>query len=198
MYRGKSSRIFPIIIVILVIAIIIAALVSIGRSMFGGPSDTQEVDESQSALIDVTGGSHVLMSVRGPIVAEENFRSYQIDIGPTSRNLTTYAGYTGQRIDSQQLGNNTTAYEEFVYALNRLNFMKADALKDEENDTRGICPNGRLYEFVVMRGDRSVKQLWTTSCSNARGSYRASLDRTRALFLQQLPDSARLTRAIDL
>lgn len=197
MYRGKSSRIFPIIIVILVVAIIIAALVSVGRAIFGGSSETQ-VDESQSALIDVTGGSHVIMSVRGPIVAEENFRSYLVDISPTSRNLTTFAGYTGQRIDSQQLGNNTTAYEEFVYALNRLDFVKADELKDEANDTRGVCPNGRLYEFAVMRGDRSVKQLWTTSCRNARGSYRANLEQTRTLFLRQVPDSARLTGDIDL
>lgn len=198
MYRGKSNRIFPIIIVILVVAIIIAALVSIGRVMFGGSSTTEEVDESQSALIDVTGGSRVVMSVRGPIVAEENFRSYSVDVSPTSRNLTTFAGYTGRRIDSQQLGNNTTAYEEFVYALNRMDFVKSDELKDEANDTRGVCPTGRLYEFAVMRGDRSVKRLWTTSCRNARGSYRANLEQARTLFLRQVPDSARLTGDIDL
>jgi hypothetical protein len=199
MYRGKSSRIFPIIIIILVVAIAIAALVSVGRALFGGSSSTEQtVDESQSALIDTSGAAHVRMSVRGPITAQENFRSYQVDISPTSRNLTTFSGYQGQRLDGQQLGNNTTAYEEFVYALNRLNVMKPDALKGEDNDTRGVCANGRLYEFVVMRGDRVVKQLWTSSCGNARGSFRANLDQTRALFLRQLPDSERLTNRVDL
>jgi hypothetical protein len=49
-----------------------------------------------------------------------------------------------------------------------------------------------------MRGDRVVKQLWTSSCGNARGSFRANLDQTRALFLRQLPDSERLTNRVDL
>lgn len=198
MYKGKSTRIFPIIIIILVVALALAALVSIGRAVFSGPSDEQAVDESQSALLDTSGAAHVMMTVRGPIVSQETFHSYQIDISPAGRNMTTYVGYAGQRVDSQQLGNTTTAYEEFVYALNRVNYMEGDALKDEANDTRGICPTGRLYEFVVMRGDRVVKQLWTTSCSGARGSFRADLDQTRSLFFRQLPDSDRLASRVDL
>ena len=200
MYKGKSNRIFPIIIVILVVALALAALVSIGRVIFGGGggSSEQKIDDSQSALLDTSGGSHVMMSVRGPIVSDENFRSYQLDISPSGRNMTTFAGYSGKRIDSRQLGNTTTAYEEFVYALNRLNFMKGDALEGKDNETRGICPTGRLYEFVVMRGDRVVKQLWTTSCGGARGSFRTNLEQTRALFLRQVPDSNRLASSIDL
>lgn len=198
MYRGKQNRIFPIIIVILIVAIVIAALVSIGRALFGGSSEPQAVDQSQAVLLDVTGGTHVVMSVRGPIVAHENFRSYQVDISPTSRNLTTYSGYAGQRLDSQQLSNNTTAYEEFVYALNRAKFAEGRQLEGEDNDTRGICPTGRLYEFAIMRGDSAVKQLWTTSCGGSRGSFRTNLDQTRTLFLRQLPDSNRLVDRIDL
>lgn len=198
MYRGKQNRIFPIIIVILIVAIVIAALVSIGRALFGGGSQPDTVDQSQAALLDVTGATRVVMSVRGPIVAHENFRSYQIDISPTSRNLTTYTGYAGQRLDSQQLGNTTTAYEEFVYALNRAKFAEGRELQGEENDTRGVCPTGRLYEFAILRGDRTVKQLWTTSCSGTRGSFRNNLDQTRALFTRQLPDSNRLIDRIDL
>lgn len=198
MYRGKSNRIFPIIVVILIVAIVIAAAVSIGRAIFGGGSEPAPVDQSQTALLDATGGSHVVMSVRGPIVSHEDFRSYQIDITPSSRNITTYTGYTGQRLDSQQLGNSTTAYEEFVYALNRANFAEGRELEGEKNDTRGICPTGRLYEFAIMRGDTAVKQLWTTSCGGTRGSLRANLDQIRTLFHRQLPDSSRLINRIDL
>lgn len=198
MYKGKSTRIFPIIIIILVVALALAALVSIGRAVFSGPSEEQVIDESQSALLDTGGGAHVMMTVRGPIVSQETFHSYQVDISPSGRNMTTYVGYSGQRVDSQQLGNTTTAYEEFVYALNRSNYMKGDVLKDDANDTRGICPTGRLYEFAVMRGDRVVKQLWTTSCSSARGSFRANLEQIRSLFLDQIPDSDRLASRIDL
>ncbi|MNL81168.1 hypothetical protein D3C87_2082010 [compost metagenome] len=76
--------------------------------------------------------------------------------------------------------------------------MKGDALEGDENETRGICPTGRLYEFVVMRGDRVVKQLWTTSCGGSRGSFRTNLDQTQSLFLDQVPDSNRLASSIDL
>lgn len=201
MYKGKSTRIFPIIIIILVIALALAVLVSIGRAIFGGNSSSsgeQKIDDSQTALLDTSGGSHVMMSVRGPIVSDETFRSYQVDISPSGRNITTFAGYSGKRIDSRQLGNTTTAYEEFVYALNRLNYMKGDALEGDENETRGICPTGRLYEFVVMRGDRVIKQLWTTSCGGSRGSFRTNVDQTQSLFLNQIPDSIRLASSIDL
>jgi hypothetical protein len=39
MYKGNSSRVFPIILAIIIIAIIVAALVSLGRAILGGGQD---------------------------------------------------------------------------------------------------------------------------------------------------------------
>src|SRR5690606_4524565 len=121
MYKGRSNRIFPIVLVLIVVAIAVAALVSVGRLIFNGaqPADPTQVDRSRDALLATSTEHSVRMTVRGPIVANENFRSYQITISPTDRNLTTFSGYLDRTIDGKQLGNNLQAYEQFVYALDK-------------------------------------------------------------------------------
>ena len=199
MYKGRSTKIFPIIIVILVVALVIAAVVSLSQMIFNNNSSTKESEDvSRTALLDTTGDTHVVMNVRGPLVANENLRSYQIDISPSSRTMTTYRGYNGEQIANRQLNNNTTAYEELVYALNRVGFMNGTPLDGDKDDTRGVCATGRLYEFAVMRGTRTVKRLWTTTCNGSRGSLKANREQVQRLFERQIPDSSALTRDLTL
>lgn len=199
MYRGNSSRIFPIILVIIVIAIAVAALVSIGRVIFsGGGSNQQEVDISKEALLNTSTGHSVRMTVRGPIVADENFRSYRVTVDANVRNLTTYSGYLDQPLEGKDLGNNTQAYEEFVYALNRANLVKGTPLENEKDDTRGICATGRVYEFEVIDSGSVVKRLWTSTCKGSPGSFKGSVTQVQNLFLQQIPDNKVLLKNIDL
>lgn len=192
MYRGKNTRILPIILVIIIVAIVIAALVSIGRALFfGTPSQPAAVDPAVTALHDTSGLASVEMDVRGPIVASENFHSYRIVISPSSRNLTTFNGYQSQTGDSQQLSNNQKAYEQFVYALERANMLKGTPLTGDKDDTRGICATGRVYEFSVLQGDTPVKHLWTSTCNGSSGSFKASVSQVGNLFLKQFPDGAK-------
>lgn len=200
MYKSSSSRVFPIILVLIVVAIAIAALVSVGRAIFGGgdgPSQSQ-VDVGRDALLSTAVERSVRMTVRGPIVADENFRTYQIAVDSSSRRLTTYSGYLSQTIDTEQYGNNTQAYEQFVYALDKANMMRGEAFTGAEDDTRGICATGRVYEFEVLQGDSTVKRLWTSTCKGSKGSLRASLDQVRELFHEQIPDSENMLEEIDL
>jgi hypothetical protein len=199
MYRGNSSRIFPIILIIIVVAIAIAALVSIGRVIFGGGSaQPAVVDVSKQALLNTDTGHSVQMTVRGPIVADENFRSYRVVVDANGRSLTTYSGYLDQPIDSKALGNNTQAYEEFVYALDRANLVKGVPLENEKDDTRGICATGRVYEFEVIDSGSVVKRLWTSTCKGSPGSFKGSVTQVQNLFLQQIPDNRTLLKNIDL
>jgi hypothetical protein len=199
MYRGNASRIVPIILVLIIIAITIAALVSAGRAIFGGnqTSDTQP-DIGHSALINTSADRSVRMTVRGPIVADENFRSYQVTLDSSSRVLTTYSGYIDQTLDSKIYSNSSKAYEEFVYALDKANFMKGDELKDEKNDTRGICATGKVYQFEVLQNNSTVKQLWTSTCKGSPGSFKGSVSQIESLFLKQIPDNKSLLDKIDL
>ncbi|MDX2776336.1 hypothetical protein PV379_03125 [Streptomyces caniscabiei] len=200
MYRGNSSRVFPMIVILIVVAIAIAALVSAGRAIFGGDTggDTAQTDAGQKALLSTSAGNSVRMTVRGPIVADEDFRSYRIAVDARGRNLSTYSGYISQVIDSKQLDNNTKAYEQFVYALDKANLMQGTAFSGEADDTRGICASGKVYEFEVLQGGMVTKRLWTSTCKGSPGSFKGSIEQVEKLFLNQIPNNKDLLKPIDL
>lgn len=189
--KYKSKRIIPVALIFVIAVISIAALVSIARIVFfpGGQSTITKVDVSKSALLNVSVGHSVVMSVRGPIVADENFRSYKVAISPTSRNFTIYKGYLDSQISNKTFTNSTVSYEQFVYALDKANLVKGTEFTKEKNDLRGICATGYVYEFQVLDSDKSVKSLWTSSCAGSKGSLSASVTQLMNLFNAQIPES---------
>jgi hypothetical protein len=140
----------------------------------------------------------VRMTVRGPIVADENFRSYRVTVDNNSRDLVTYSGYLDDTIGSKHLGNNTRAYEQFVHALDKANLTKGTPFEGEKDDTRGICATGEVYEFEIVEAGSVVKRLWTSTCKGSSGSLRASVKQVSDLFLEQIPDSDELLDKVDL
>lgn len=193
------KRLLPIAIVLIVIAIAIATLVSVGRAIFGGDQvDPTKIDAGQQALVETEAGSSVRMTVRGPIVADENFRSYRISADVNGRNMTTYTGYIEQPVETKDYANNLQAYEEFVYALDKANLMDGTALTGAADDIRGICATGKVYEFEVLRDGTVTKRLWSSTCKGSPGSFRGSIDQVEKLFKAQIPDQKTLLKNIDL
>jgi len=192
MANYKPTRVIPIALILIIVAIVIAALVSLARVVFfSGSTNTtpSQADIIKEALLSTSADRSVRMTTRGAIVSDEDFRSYQIQITPIARTLTTYKGYQDQPINSVSLGNNIPAYEEFVYALDRANYMKGTEFTGIKNDLRGICATGYVYEFQILKADESLKQLWTSSCSTSRGSLNAKLDQLTKLFIAQIPEA---------
>jgi hypothetical protein len=189
MQRNSNFKVLPIIITIIVIALAIAAIVSIGRAVFGGESssETAQIDQGREALLNTASGHSVHMTVRGPIVADEQFNTYQVEVSNSERSITAYEGYLESRTDGTSLSNNTRAYEQFVYALDKANMMKGE---EGENDLRGICANGYVYEYAVVSGGNTVKMLWTSTCGGSKGTLDASREQLTNLFLDQIPDSS--------
>lgn len=202
MDRSGIRRIVPILLVLIIVGLVIAALVSIGRTFFGGggasPSPTPQVNVGKQALTSTLADRSVRMSVRGPLVADENFHSYTVTVAPDSRNLTTYQGYSGQAIDTSQLANTPVSYEQFVHALDRARLMDGTPLTGDANDTRGICATGMLYQFEVLQGSNVVQSLWTSTCAGSPGSLKANLPQVQRLFTAQIPDAVKLTSKINL
>ena len=199
MYKGNSSRVFSIILVLIIIAVAIAGLVSVGRAIFGGnQTDPAQVDVSQQALLNSSVSHSVRMTVRGKLVADENFRSYRITIDSSGRIMSTHSGYLGASIDSKQYPNNVKAYDEFVHALDKANLALGTPLPSEKDDTRGICASGQVYEFEILENNRAVKRLWTSTCKGSAGSLKASVTQVEKLFLNQIPDQKNLLKNIDL
>lgn len=201
MARYRSSRVLPIILIMVIVIIAIVALISLTRAIFfSGTSSTSDtaLDTGREALLSTTATHSVRMTVRGPIVADESFRSYQITITPSTRTLVTYKGYVETVIDSISLANNVRSYEQFVYALDKANLPVGTQLSGDKNDLRGICAIGQVYNFEIIDDDQTVKQLWTSTCSGSKGSLKASPDQLMELFQNQIPNSLDLIETIDL
>jgi hypothetical protein len=199
MVNYRTSRILPIVLVIVIILIAVAAIVSLARVVFFSGSSTPDViDESRTALLDTTAGRSVSMTVRGPIVADEDFHSYQIDISPTGRSIKTYAGYLESITASNNLTNNVASYEQFVYALDKADLADGSELPGDRNDVRGVCATGRVYEFAILNNGEAVKKLWTSTCKGSKGSLDASATQLTNLFVSQIPDADTLIKKVDL
>lgn len=197
--RFNTTKILPFILVAGIIIIAIAAIVSVGRLIFSSSTSTPVVtDTSREELRNTSVGHSVSVTVRGPIVGDEDFRTYTIDVSPESRSVKTYQGYRDTLIEQKVVGNTVEAYEEFVFALDRAGLASGSEYEGDRNDTRGICANGKLYEFSILKDGKSVKTLWTTSCSNAAGSLRANEAVLVPLFKEQVPDSNKIVRKVGL
>ena len=199
MANYRTSRILPTILVVVIVIIAIVALISLARAIFtGSSSNTAIADTTEQSLLNTAASNSVSMSVRGPIVAEENFNSYKITVSPSSREITTYKGYLGTVVERQTLGNNTAAYEQFVNALNLAKMTAGNQPPDGENDVRGICATGSLSEFTILSNDNPVETLWTSTCSGSQGTLRANVAQLSNLFTAQIPDASKLIRNVSL
>lgn len=193
MYRGSKPRIVPLLIAVVVIGLLIAGLVSLGRLIFlpNSSSNQQSKSASQPVLQDevlkTTADRSVRYTVRGSLVADENFRSYQITISPTERTIVEYKGYLSEVTNTRTFGNNFAAYDEFVHALSNADIGKTRSISDD--DMRGVCAtNGRLYQFETLAEGKTTRSIWTSTCSGSPGTMTAKISQVHALFVNQIPD----------
>jgi hypothetical protein cdivTM_02466 len=201
--RNSISRFIPILLVIIITIVAVAAVIAIGRALFGDGSsnNTQpnpNIEDAKTALLSTDVDRSVRLTVRGPIVANENFRSYSITITPDSREMITYEGYLDNQIDRKRLDNNTKAYAELVYALDKRKMMDGKDLTEEQNDLRGICASGKIYKFETIKNNSVVKSLWTSDCSGSKGSAQANVNEILDMFLKQIPDGKKMASGIGL
>jgi len=198
-YRYRRFVPVALVVVIIIVAVIIlASLLRVLLFPAKPNADQQKVDTTQQALLNTNADRSVRLVVRGPIVADENFRSYRITISPSARTIQTFRGYLETQIEQKSLSNNVRAYEEFVHALNLANMAKGTQFEGDRNDVRGICATGRVSEFSLLQNDNPVEMLWTSTCNGSPGSLRANADQLRALFVGQIPDAATIIRNASL
>ena len=191
MYRGSRPRILPFVVIVIVVALVIAALVTVGRLIFSNTSSAPSKDTSTSSLanavLNTADGRGVRWTVRGPIVADEQFRTYQITVTPTQRTYTLYSGYLAQVTSTKTYGNNSKAYEQFVYALDNANISKTRA--DNGEDFRGVCATGGLaFMFETVNNGAADQSIWTSTCKDSAGTMASDPLKIQALFVNQIPD----------
>lgn len=201
--KNSLSRFIPILLVIVITIVAVAAVIAIGRALLGGGSSTTSdttavTDEGRVALLTVDVSRAIQLTVRGPIVAEEKFRSYRVTISPESREITTYEGYLGNVLETKEFDNNTRAYEELVFALDKRRMMDGRPLTEEQNDLRGICASKQVYEFETLVNGETVRSLWTSDCEGSKGSALANVSEVINMFLNQIPDGRKIVSGVGL
>lgn len=191
MYRSNSAKAVPLIILAVVTIALIFGLVTVGRYIFGGGSNsatTEEINTARDDLLTVDVDRAMVMTIRGPIVGDENFLSEEVKITPNYRSYTLYNGYRDSIKAEESLSNNTPAYEQFVYALDKAEITTSGRYTaSEASDLRGICATGRVYEFAVYDGDARLQWYWTSTCKGSPGTLGASVDQLKNLFVAQMP-----------
>lgn len=200
--KNSFSRFIPILLVIVITIVAVAAVIAIGRALLGGGSPKEPVagvvDDGRTALLTTDISRSVRLTVRGPIVADEKFRSYQVTIGPDSRKMTTYEGYLAEPIETKEFDNNIKAYEELVYALDKRRMMDGRPLTDEQNDLRGICASKQVYQFETLVNGEPVRTLWTSDCEGSKGSALANVSEIINMLLNQIPDGRKMASGVGL
>ena len=199
---NSFSRLIPILLVIIIMVVAVAAVIAIGQSLLGGNNPENkpksQADIAKESLLSTDANRAVRLTVRGPIVAQEKFRSYQIEITPDIRRMSTYEGYLEKQIDEKKLDNNSRAYEELVYALEKRKMMEGRQLSEEQNDLRGICANGKVYKFETLYHGNPVETLWTSDCGGSKGSATANANDILLMFLNQIPDGKKIAAGVGL
>ena len=190
MYRGSKPKILPVIIIIVVVALVIATLVTVGRMMLtGGSSEAPSKDTAsmQDALLNQDPDRSVSWTVRGPIVADEKFRSYQITVSPSARTFVTYSGYLDAVVATKTYDNNLNAYEQFVFALDKTGI--ASTRKTDDTDLRGVCATkGIVYKFETLNDREADNTVWSSTCKDSKGTLAADPLKVQALFVNQIVD----------
>lgn len=198
MNKNKASKIFPIVLIALIVVFAIFVLVSVGKLIFkpGEKTTVNQPANNQVApldeLLDTSADRSVRVTVRGQIVANENFRSYQVVVSPSERRMVVYKSYLSETIDSINISNNLPAYTEFVHALSKAGLARSKPFPAGADDVRGICASGTLVEFDLLKGGESVYHVWTSTCGGSKGSLGVSESGLRDLFLKQIPDNNKL------
>lgn len=189
MKKTFFARFIIIALAVLIVGIIIAAIFSLGSALFGGGSSKTN-NQDDVLLLSNTSDARVEVLVRGPIVADEDFKSQTITISQNKRTLYIYKGYKNEVKEKVELSNSVKAYGEFINALGKAGFMTGKP-QERPISLEGICATGKVYEFSLYKGDTEEQTVWTSTCNGSIGNLNANLSQVYSLFLRQIPDSER-------
>lgn len=181
----------PILTFVGIAIAVIVGIVLIRNTLRGDAPVTRTTD----LVAEVTPNTVLRMRMDGPVVANEDRRSVQIDIGPRERTaayLKTFEDITGQRATYR---NNDLAFEELVKALAIAGFSTRNIRF--EDDHNGECASGRVYHFDLIEDGLTKRSLWTNSCNQNIGTFGGNASAVIRLFQAQIPDYNDLIKGSD-
>jgi len=176
---------------LLAVALIVVVFILVIRGLTGGSRPS-----IQTELVDYAKTQTVMrMVVSGRVNIDQEHRSVSVVIGRQSNNIELVGGYQGNVLSTKSYTTNESAYSTFLRALDLQGYTKGND-DPEREDSRGYCPNGKVYTFQIITGSDTVQNFWTTSCGG--GTFRGDTNVIRTLFRQQIPDYSDVIRGSGL
>lgn len=171
-------------LIVMVFILVLRGLTGDGRPAIR----TQMVDYAKTETI-------MQMTVSGRVNIDQEHRQVRVEIGRTSNKVELIGGYDGTVLSSRTYPSNEAAYATFLRALDLQGYTRGDA-NPEREDSRGHCPNGKVYTFKIITGSSTVQNFWTTSCGG--GTFGGNTSVVRTLFREQIPDYSTIIRGTGL
>lgn len=185
-----GSRIRFVLFTILGILFLILSawgIIAIARNVFGTSNKNETSKVQKIDLADYARASTaVRLRVEGPIVGNEQFVSYEIEVSQNFRKITTYKGYENFITSEKRYDNNVEAYRTFLRALDRAGYTNRVA--GASDDETAACATGRRFIYYVKDESEEVSRLWNTSCTAKQGTMIGTGVTVRSLFKAQVPD----------
>jgi hypothetical protein len=174
-------------LVVIVIAVIVGSVL-IRNIMDDARINNQSSTSSKSITEQIKENSTLRLRVEGPVIADENHQSMQIDVTPTSRTVMLYKTYNNTVFKQTKYENNQKAFEAFAQALDHAGFSESRG----DSKYAGECALGRVYHLELLQGEKLVQDLWTTSCATTR-TFSGSMAAILTLFQKQIPNYSEAT-----
>ncbi len=183
-----------IVTVIVIFLMLIGAIVLVSRRGSNGPEGT----EAKVTLTDyVTSSSEVVYTTDGRINGEEQHRSIRISVSQERRKFEVIQGYDGMVISQQIFSNDRAAYDVFINALHKVNFIR-ERENAPQGDEKGVCPSGLRYIYELKNNGEEIRRLWNSSCGENSGTFGGNSSVVRQLFRQQIPEYNKLSGSVNL
>lgn len=185
---------------IIVIALAITFLALIGWGLFSiannifrgaGTGTTEEI-----STYDVTSAATARFTVDGPVVANEEHRSYTIEVSQNVVSMKLFGAYGRETIEERSYRNTQEAFDTFLSALEneRVTDRARGTVAEDDDAEVGVCSNGRRF---IVELDNEIRR-WSTSCRDNEGTAGFTMSRIRTLFQKQVPDFREITRGSGL
>ncbi|HET9098426.1 MAG TPA: hypothetical protein VFN51_02300 [Candidatus Saccharimonadales bacterium] len=136
------------------------------------------------------------LRIDGPIVYDQQHQGIQIDVSNSQVVFEQLNGYNYQVVKQEAFPNNTSAFSNFLYALNYAGFNLGDKSSSLSNVT-GRCSDGSRYSFQLLENGSFIQNFWATSCGGT-ATYKGIVSQTIQLFKAQVPGFDNLTQGINL
>jgi len=175
------------------IGLIVVVLILIFR---GGSSPSPTQSPTAQMVNFATTTTTVTMTDIFPTSANQTHHQFVTTVGQDQTTFTVEQGYEGQVLRTQSYQNNSSAYAEFLRAL-QISGYNLGTNDPKLADDRGYCSAGHRYIFEINNGSQTLQRYWASTCGSL-GTSRAKVGSILQLFQRQVPDYSQLTSNISL